>query len=42
MKDALHSALCLIGAFIYREIFIQNYDMHCCIYVSKNVFCCVS
>ena len=19
------------------EIFIQNYDMHCCIYVSKNV-----
>ena len=35
MKDALHSALCLIGAFMYMEIFIQNYDMHCCIYVSK-------
>lgn len=37
LKDALHSALCLIGAFMYMEIFIQNYDMHCCIYVSKNV-----
>ena len=22
---------------MYMEIFIQNYDMHCCIYVSKNV-----
>ena len=38
LKDALHSALCLIGAFMYMEIFIQNYDMHCCIYVSKNVW----